>query len=167
MHATVIPLLTYDKLYPVGDLPERRRRRRLQAVDPAVETACYSFHCESRTLDARPHNARPMHGWWGISIRVMHTKVQHLLSAVGTGASPHRRGMKVGKLLRRLVQRPGAMNIAQHLRDINDIAHMKMFKSRASRRRRLSLLVILTYEDPLNAHQAQHRPVQATGAMSL
>ena len=26
MSATVIPLLTYDKLYPLGDLPERRER---------------------------------------------------------------------------------------------------------------------------------------------
>ena len=40
------------------------------------------------TLAARPHNARPMHDWLGISIRVMHTKVHHLLSMVGTGASP-------------------------------------------------------------------------------
>ena len=30
----------------------------------------------------------------------------------------------------------------------------------------LSLFVIVTNEDPPNAHQAQHRPVQATGAMS-
>jgi len=40
------------------------------------------------TLAARPHNARPMHDWLGISIRVMYTKVHHLLSMVGTGASP-------------------------------------------------------------------------------
>ena len=26
MSATVIPLLTYDKLYPLGDMPERRER---------------------------------------------------------------------------------------------------------------------------------------------
>ena len=34
------------------------------------------------------------------------------------------------------------------------------------RRRRLSLFVIVTNEDPPNAHLAQHRPVQATGAIS-
>ena len=43
---------------------------------------------EYHTLAARPHNARPMHDWLGISIRVMYTKVHHLLSMVGTGASP-------------------------------------------------------------------------------
>ena len=37
---------------------------------------------------------------------------------------------------------------------------------RPRHRRRLSLFVIVTNEDPPNAHQAQHRPVQATGAMS-
>ena len=40
------------------------------------------------TLDDRPHNARPIHDWLVISIRVIHTKVYHLLSMVGTGASP-------------------------------------------------------------------------------
>ena len=30
----------------------------------------------------------------------------------------------------------------------------------------LSLFVIVTNEDPPNAHHAQHRPVQVTGAMS-
>ena len=35
------------------------------------------------------------------------------------------------------------------------------------RRRRLSLFVSVTNEDPPNAHPAQHRPVQATNAMSM
>ena len=42
----------------------------------------------------------------------------------------------------------------------------KRRRRRRRRRRRLSLFVIVTNEDPPNAHQAQHRPVQATGAMS-
>ena len=34
MSATVIPLLTYDKLFPLGDLPERREKKEATGLEP-------------------------------------------------------------------------------------------------------------------------------------
>ena len=89
MSATVIPLLTYDKLYPLGDLPERRERSYGSRTPPL-----YSL---SRV------NHRP---------------------SVHTGREE------------------------EEEEEADFIS------------------VVNTNEDPPNAHQAQHRPVQATGAMS-
>ena len=40
MSATVIPLLTYDKLYPLGDLPERRERNYGSRTPPLYSLPC-------------------------------------------------------------------------------------------------------------------------------
>ena len=45
MSATVIPLLMYDKLYPLGDLPERRERSYGSRTPPL-----YSLSCANRRL---------------------------------------------------------------------------------------------------------------------
>ena len=53
MSATMIPLLTYDKPYPLGDLPERRERSYGSRSPPL-----YSLSCVNRrllcTLDGAP-----------------------------------------------------------------------------------------------------------------
>ena len=48
MSATVIPLLTYDKLYPLGDLPERRERSYGSRTPPL-----YSLSCVNRCPSVR------------------------------------------------------------------------------------------------------------------
>ena len=42
MSATVIPLLTYDKLYPLGDLPERGKRNYGSRIPPLYSLSCVS-----------------------------------------------------------------------------------------------------------------------------
>ena len=79
MSATVIPVLTYDKLYPLGDLFERRERSygsrtpllySLSCVNrrPSVRTGRsppeeeQSFHSVARMLPVVAHNTRPPRG---------------------------------------------------------------------------------------------------------
>ena len=79
MSATVIPLMTYDKLYPLGDLPERRERsygsrtpplyslsrvnrRLLRTLDGAPPKRSRVFTRSARMLPVVARNTRPPRG---------------------------------------------------------------------------------------------------------
>ena len=71
MSATVIPLLTYDKLYPLGDLPERRERSYGSRTPPLYSLSCVNRRSSVRTGRSTPEEEqmfslgpRACYLWW-------------------------------------------------------------------------------------------------------
>ena len=61
MSATVIPLLTYDKLYPLGDLPERRERSHGSRTPPLYSLSCVNRRPSVHTGRSLPEEEQSFH----------------------------------------------------------------------------------------------------------
>ena len=61
MSATVIPLLTYDKLYPLGDLPDRRERSYGSRTPPLYSLSCVNRRSSVRTGRSPPEEEQSFH----------------------------------------------------------------------------------------------------------
>ena len=61
MSATVIPLLTYDKLCPLGDLPERRERSYGSRTPPLYSLSCVNRRLSVHTGRSPPEEEQSFH----------------------------------------------------------------------------------------------------------
>ena len=68
MSATVIPLLMYDKLYPLGDLPEGRERGYWSRTPPLYSLSCVNRRPSVHTGRSPPEEEQSCH-----SVRVQAT----------------------------------------------------------------------------------------------
>ena len=61
MSATMIPLLTYDKLYPLEDLPERRERSYGSRTPPLYNLSCVNRRPSVHTGPNPPEEEQSFH----------------------------------------------------------------------------------------------------------